>query len=610
MSYRFSFNTRDTKFIMKEWLPVEEILAYPKYSDYYSLDDFDTIIDQVRKISEDIIAPTAEDADAIGAQWRDGQVYIPESFHKAIRFMHDNGWATSNYDEEGEGVLPMVLFHGLAEIMAAANPALFAYTATGSGVVAVMNHYASDEIKAKFLPKLLDGTWGGTMCLTEPTAGSDVGDMLSKAFPTDTPGLYKIKGQKIFITCGDRDDMENIIHLYLARVEGAKAGTKGLSLFAVPKYWINEDGSLTSNDFQCIGIEHKMGMKGSATCALVAGENNNCYGYIIGNPPNEEGVGEGMAQMFHMMNEARLDTGRLSLAVAANAYWAAKDYGKERIQGRLMTDPKAGRTTINKHEDVKRMYMLNKATTEACRALLSKCYFYDDMRENDPDPEKRKWAQGKMDMLTPLCKAYPSDEVWGLTAESLQSYGGYGYCEDYPAANSARDCKIWSIWEGTNFIQSMDLIGRKWMQGKGKVFASILGEIDDFIAKYDGNFPGMEKEMENLKKALAAYREIQMTIGGFVGAGKIGLMPIYARRILTATAQLYCGYLLMDQAVLCKKRMEELGPDHYDYNFYYGKVLSTRYYLNNTVPNVWHILEIIKMADTSILEAPVEIFDF
>lgn len=610
MSYRYSYNTRDIKFIMKEWLPVEEILAYPKYSEYYSLDDFDTIIDQVRKISEDIIAPTAEDADNIGAQWRDGQVYIPESFHKAVRFLHDNGWGTSNFDEEAEGVLPTVLYSILSEIMAAANPALYAYVGTGSGVVMVMNHYASDELKAKFMPKLLDGTWGGTMCLTEPTAGSDVGDMLSKAFPTDEPGVYKIKGQKIFITCGDRDDMENIIHLYLARVDGAKPGTKGLSLFVTPKYWVNEDGSLTPNDLQCIGIEHKMGMKGSATCALVAGENNNCRGYILGNPPNEEGVGEGMMQMFHMMNEARLDTGRLSLAVAANAYWAAKDYGKERIQGRLMTDPKAGRTSINKHEDVKRMYMLNKATTEACRALLSKCYFYDDMREHDPDPEKRKWAQGKMDMLTPLCKAYPSDEVWTLTAESLQSYGGYGYCEDYPAANSARDCKIWSIWEGTNFIQSMDLIGRKWMQGKGKIFASILGEIDEFIAKYDGNFPGMEKEMENLKKALASYREIQMTIGGFVGEGKIGLMPIYARRILTATSQLYCGYLLMDQAVICQEKAKELGSDHYDYNFYYGKVLSTRYYLNNVVPNVWHVLEILKMADTSILEAPVEIFDF
>jgi hypothetical protein len=314
--------------------------------------------------------------------------------------------------------------------------------------------------------------------------------------------------------------------------------------------------------------------------------------------------------MFNMMNEARLDTGRLSTAVAANAYWAAKDYGKERVQGRLMTNPKAGRTTINKHEDVKRMYMLNKATTEACRALLSKCYFYDDMRDNDPDPERRKWAQGKMDMLTPLCKAYPSDEAWGLVAESLQSYGGYGYCEDYPAANSARDCKIWSIWEGTNFIQSMDLIGRKWMQAKGTLFASILGEVDEFIATYKGNFEGMEQQMEHLEKALAAYREIQMTIGGYVGAGKIGLMAIYARRILTATAQLYCGYLLMDQAVVAQKRMAELGPDHYDYNFYLGKVLSARYYLNNAVPNVWHILELIKIGDMTVLEAPDEIFEY
>lgn len=610
MSYKYAYNTRDIKFILKEWLPTEQVLAYDRYKDYYSLDDFDTIIDQVRKISEEVIAPTADDGDTIGAQWRDGQVYIPESFHKAVRFLHDNGWATSNLDMEAEGTLPLVLLNFLYEIMAAANPALFAYHGTGSGVVSVINHYASDELKKKFLPKLLDGTWGGTMCLTEPTAGSDVGDMLSKAFPTDEPGIYKLKGQKIFITCGDRDDMENIIHLYLARVEGAKPGTKGLSLFITPKYWVNEDGSLTSNDVQCIGIEHKLGLKGSATAALVVGENNNCRGYLIGNPPDEEGVGEGMMQMFNMMNEARLDTGRLSTAVAANAYWAAKDYGKERIQGRLMTNPKAGRTTINKHEDVKRMYMLNKATTEACRALLGKCYFYEDMREFDPDPERRKWAQGKMDMLTPLCKAYPSDEAWILTAESLQSYGGYGYCEDYPAANSTRDCKIWSIWEGTNFIQSMDLLGRKWMQGKGKLFAGVLGEIDDYLAKYKGNFPGMEQELENLEKALAAYREIQMTIGGFMGAGKIGLMPIYARRILTATAQLYCGYLLMDQAVIAKQQTEELAPDHYDYNFYLGKVLSARYYLNNVVPNVWHILEIIKMADTSILEAPIEIFDF
>lgn len=610
MSYKYAYNTRDIKFILKEWLPTEQILAYDKYKDYYSLDDFDVIIDQVRKISEEVLAPTAEDGETIGAQWRDGQVYIPQSFHKAVRFLHDNGWATSNVDEEAEGVLPSVLLSLLDEIMAAANPALFAYTGTGSGVAKVLNKYASEDVKKRFLPKLFAGTWGGTMCLTEPTAGSDVGELLSKAYPTEDPAIYKLKGQKIFITCGDRDDMENICHLYLARVEGAKPGTKGLSLFLAPKYWVNEDGSLTSNDVQCIGIEHKMGLKGSATAALVVGENNNCRGYIIGNPPDENGEGQGMMQMFNMMNDARLDTGRLSTAVASNAYWAAKDYGKERIQGRLMTDPKAGRTAINKHEDVKRMYMINKATTEACRALLAKCFFYNDMKQNDPDPERRQWAQGKLDMLTPLCKAYPSDEVWGLVSESLQSYGGYGYCEDYPAANSARDCKIWSIWEGTNYIQSLDLIGRKWNQGKGTIFASVLAEIDEFITEYKSNIIGMEKEMGNLEKALTAFRELQKTIGGYMKTGKFGLMAVYARRVLTATAQLYCGYLLMDQAVVAKKRMDELGSEHYEYNFYLGKVLSTRYYLNNTVPNVWHLTEIINMADTSILEAPIEIFEY
>ena len=289
-----------------------------------------------------------------------------------------------------------------------------------------------------------------------------------KAYPTDEPGVYKLKGQKIFITAGDRDDVENIVHLYLARIEGAAPGTRGLSLFIMPKYWVNEDGSLSDNDVQCSGVEHKLGLKGSATASLVVGENDNCRGWILGNPPDENGRGEGMKQMFNMMNGARLDTGRLSTAVAANAYWNAVEYGRERVQGRLLTDPKAGRVTIDKHEDVKRMYLMNKATIEACRAMLAKGYLFEDIKEWSPDPDRKKWASSMLDMITPLCKAYPSDEAWILTAESLQSYGGYGYCEDYPAASATRDCKIWSIWEGTNFIQAMDLIGRKWRQNKAR----------------------------------------------------------------------------------------------------------------------------------------------
>lgn len=610
MSYRYAYNTRDIKFILKEWLPFDEILNFTRYKEYYSFDDVDTIVDQVRKVSEEVIAPTADDGETIGVRWEDGKVYIPPSFHKAHRFLQDQGWGASNFDLEADGLIPFTMFGLLWEIMSGANPALMPYVGNAAAVSHVIQLYANEEIKKKFVPSLLNGTWGGTMCLTEPTAGTDVGDMLSKAYPTDEPGIYKIKGQKIFITCGDRDDVENIIHLYLARIEGAAAGTKGLSLFVMPKYWINEDGSFSDNDVQCIGVEHKMGLKGQATAALVVGERNNCRGYLVGNPPDENGVGEGIMQMFNMMNEARLDTGRMALAVASNAYWNAKDYGKERTQGRLLTNPKSGRVTINKHEDVKRMYLLNKATTEACRALLARCYYYEDVREFADDKERRKWAQNKLDMLTPLCKAYPSDEVWGLVAESIQSYGGYGYCEDYPVANAARDCKIWSIWEGTNFIQAMDLIGRKWMQGKGALFADTLKEVEDFIATNKGKLEGMEREFEHLEKALGAYRGIQMAVAGYARSGKLGLMAVYARRILTATAQLYCGYLLMDQAIIAKKRMVELGEDHYDYNFYLGKVFSARYYLNNAVPNVWHVAELVNIGDSSVLEAPREIFEY
>lgn len=610
MSYIYSYNTRDIKFILNEWLPVEEILGFDKFKDYYSKDDFNTIIDQVRKIAAEVIAPTAEDGETIGARYVDGRAVIPPSFHELYRYMQDNGWGTSNIEHEAEGILPTVLNGLLIEIQSAANPAFMPYVGSGSGAAAVIQKYASDAQKERYLPKLFDGTWSGTMAITEPSAGSDVGDLLSKAYPTDEPGIYKIKGSKIFITAGDRDDVANVVHLYLARVEGAAAGTKGLSLFITPKYWVNEDGSLTPNDLECSGIEHKLGLKGSATCALAAGDNNNCRGWILGDPPDENGRGQGMAQMFNMMNEARLDTGRLSTAVTANAYWNAVNYGRERIQGRLLTDPKGDRVTIDKHEDVKRMYLQNKATTEACRALLARGYYYEDIREWSPDQERREWAQRKIDMITPLCKAYPSDEAWILTAESLQSYGGYGYCEDYPAANATRDVKIWSIWEGTNFIQSMDLIGRKWRQNKGQDFAALLKEIQDFIAENKGQIEGFDKELGFMEKALAAYYEIQGAIFQYATSGKPQLMTIYARRILTATAQLYCGYLLLDQAKIALKRMAELGEDHFDYNFYLGKVMSARWYLNNAVPNVWHIADLVKIGDTSVIEAPVAIFDY
>ena len=391
---------------------------------------------------------------------------------------------------------------------------------------------------------MYSGEWAGTMCLTEPNAGSDVGDLLTKAYPTDEPGVYKIKGTKCFITGGEQDITENIIHLVLARVEGALPGTKGISLFAVPKMWVDDDGNITGpNDVACIGIEHKMGIKGSSTCVMSFGENNECRGYILGNPPDEEGRGQGMAQMFQMMNGARMETGPAALAETAVAFHNAASYATERIQGRLMTDPKAGRQLIIKHEDVRRMLLDLKAHVDAMRALIFKTYYWFDIFENTTDPEEKKMISGNIDIHTPLVKAYCSDKAWELCAEAMQVYGGNGYSEEYPIAELARDVKIYSIWEGTNYIQSMDLVGRKWMMGKGKVFAQWLANIEAFANEH-ADHPVLASEMAILKRAVEAYKEIQGAIANYVMNGKMSMMPLYATRILHATSELICGQLL------------------------------------------------------------------
>ncbi|MBO8158719.1 acyl-CoA dehydrogenase [Thermosyntropha sp.] len=610
MAFNWAYKTRDVMFVLKEWLDTEKIFAYDKFKDYYTKDDIDMIIDPVYKICRDMIAPSNDDGEKEPARYENGKVYVPESFAKNFKYIQENGYGTANIDENAEGTIPYVVYAALQEMIASANPTWAAYLALTTGAAGLIQAFGDEKLKEMFLPKMFSGEWAGTMCLTEPTAGSDVGDILSKAYPTEHPRIFKIKGSKIFITGGEHNMTENIVHLFLARVEGALPGTKGISLFVVPKYWVNEDGTLEDNDVQCVGIEHKMGQHGSSTAALSFGENGNCRGWLLGaNPLENEGRGEGMAQMFKMMNEERLGTGHAALAVAANAYFNAAEYAKERIQGRPLTNPKGDRVRIIEHEDVRRMLLYAKAHTEAIRAMIFKAFYYVDMKEHDPDPAVREKAADMVAILTPLVKAHASDEAWPIIAECIQTYGGYGYCEEYPVAQAARDVKIYSIWEGTNYIQSMDLIGRKWTMKKGQPFASFIQEIRDFV-EANKNTPGFEKEFANLEKALNAYGEIQMAVGQAFANKQFGLVPTFARRILTATSYLYCGMLILSQALLADAKMKELGSDHYDYSFYAGKVTAARYYLMNTVPYVWSLAEIMKSGDTSVIDAPVEIFEY
>lgn len=608
MAAKYSYNTRDMKFILKEWLPVEEVFNYDKYRDYYSKDDLDMLLDQMNKVARDVIAPTNDEGENNPPHIEDGKVVGPSVYRETFKYYQANGWGTSNVDNTA-GTLPEILISCMAEMMCAASPAFMYYPTLTTGAARLIQFFGSDMQKEKFLPPMMDGSWSGTMCITEPHAGSDIGEITARAYPTEEEDIYKLKGNKIFISAGDGDHADNIIHMYLARIPGAKKGTKGLSLFIVPKYWVNDDGSLEPNDVACTGLEHKFGIRGCATASLSFGEEDACRGYILGNPPGEDGIGQGIMQMFEMMNKERMESGVACTALSANEYWNVKEYAKERVQGSLLSNPGAGRVPIIEHEDIKRMLLLNKSTTEACRALLVKTYYYIDIKRNDPDPERRKWAGGRADCLTPICKAYPSDEAWDLLCETIQGYGGYGFTEDYPAARAVRDCKINSIYEGTNYIQSMDLLGRKWGLGKGAVFAGILQDIEDLI-KDNREHKVLSREFAKLERALAAYRQIQLSIRNYVKEGKTGMMPSYSRRILTASGQLMCSWLLLDQALIACRQLDKMDKSHHDYYFYYGKVFSTRFYVNNILPNVWSLAEILAEGDTSVMDAPIEIFEF
>jgi len=445
------------------------------------------------------------------------------------------------------------------------------------------------------------------MDLTEPNSGSDVGDIITKATPTDEPGIYNITGTKCFITGGDQDITENIIHLALARIEGCVPGTKGISLFVVPKYWPDANGEKGEfNDVNCGGIEHKMGLRGSATAIVNFGEENKCRGYLLGDPP-VDGKGQGMAQMFQMMNEERTVTGLAAMSAATVAYNNACAYAAGRIQGRQLTNPKAGRVPIINHEDVRRMLLFQKSITEASRAMIAFSYYCMDIAENTSDENERKLAKAYIEVNIPIVKAWCSDMAFLSISEAMQCYGGYGFSEEYPIAQQLRDCRIYPIWEGTNYIQSMDLIGRKWMMAGGQVFATWFAEIEKFVQANKANAV-FGAQFALLEESLANYKDIQNTMAGYLGQGKFGMIGFFATRILHATGYIYAAKLLLEQALICQKKAEELGKEHFEYPFYAGKVASAKFFCHNILPIVGTILRVIKEGDNSIMEAPEAAF--
>ncbi|MBN1574595.1 MAG: acyl-CoA dehydrogenase [Deltaproteobacteria bacterium] len=613
---------RDQRFVLYEHLEAEKLTGFARYSEF-SKDIFDMIIDEARKFAVDVLEPTIEETEREGCTLKDGSVSIPKCLKEAYRIYCEGGWVAPSQpaDVGGQG-LPVLLQTAAREYFNC-NTSFLPYPGLAEGAALLIRMHGTDQQKKKYMEKMFTGEWGGTMALTEPGAGTDVGSLTTSA-KKNPDGSYSITGTKIFITAGDHDLVDNIVHAVLARVEGAPSGTKGISIFLVPKYLVNDDGSLGErNDYSVTGIEKKMGFNGSATCLMNFGDNGKCYGELLG----EEG--QGMKVMFILMNEARVAVALQGLTCASRAYLNSVKYAKERIQGPDLINfrnPEAPRVPIINHPDVRRMLLWMKSHTEGLRALTyytSKC---EDLSLALDDPEEREKWHGMVELLTPVIKACGSDIGFQVADQSIMVHGGYGYTKEYPVEQILRDVKLSAIYEGTNGVQALDLVGRKLGQKKGENFKNLIGEINKFIreAGNNGRISGLVDKLKEGVKILTDTSEF------FAACGREGkfLVPIgNAYPFLNLMATIMLSWMLAWQAKIAGERLDALtkekgvDPNNWikwaeflndDRNaaFYSGKLAAAKYFINNVMPKAEAIAKAIKTEDLSIMEIAEVSFAF
>ncbi|HTU63384.1 MAG TPA: acyl-CoA dehydrogenase family protein, partial [Polyangiales bacterium] len=480
---RYKADLREIQFVLFEQLKLQDLLGKPPFENW-GLDDVKMVLPELYRFATEVSGPLNQIGDKEGCKLVDGHVKTPSGFKEAWNRLYEAGWATLSAEAEygGQGA-PSTLGSVATELISGSNTSFQMYGGLTLGAAELIASFGTEDQKHVFVERMLSGKFAGTMCLTEPHAGSDVGDCSTSAVK-NADGTYNIKGVKIFISGGDHDLCENIVHMVLARVQGAPKGTKGLSLFIVPKLWVEADGKSTkSNDVITASIEHKMGIQASSTCVLNFGENDSCRGYLCGTVEHQ-----GIAQMFQMMNGARILVGMQGVAAASSAYLNALEYSRDRKQGssiKALKDPNAPRVPIIQHPDVRRMLLDMKSRVEGMRLLGLSLTMHVDRAEalKTSDPDRAAYHRGQVDLLVPLFKAYGTDQGFQVAATAIQTYGGAGFLKDHPVEQYCRDAKIFSIYEGTNHIQAMDLVGRKLRQQGGKPALDFLSDIQRFIDK-------------------------------------------------------------------------------------------------------------------------------
>ncbi|MEM6683661.1 MAG: acyl-CoA dehydrogenase family protein [Pseudomonadota bacterium] len=532
-----------------------------------------SILDEAGKFSSGVFAPLNVVGDQHGAKLENGVVRLPEGFREAYQEFVDAGWNCISGSPEFEGMgLPYSLQMAVQEMMTSANMAFSLCPMLTQGAIEALTAHGTEQQKNVYLPKLISGEWSGTMNLTEPQAGSDVGALRSKA-EKHLDGTYRIKGQKIYITWGEHECADNIIHLVLARLPGAPDGTRGISLFLVPKFLVNEDGSLGQrNDLRCISLEHKLGIHASPTCTMSFGDNDDCIGYLIG----EEN--RGMACMFTMMNNARINVGLQGVAIAERAYQGALNYARERVQSKRFHDGPKGPARIIEHADVRRMLMTIKANVEACRAIVYFTAAATDRSHHHPDSDVRAASKGLAELLIPVAKAYPTDMGVDMSSQAIQVFGGMGYVEETGAAQHLRDSRIATIYEGTNGIQALDLVGRKLGMDSGKHWRALFADMRDFTGDLDSH-PTVLKLQPYLEDAVEALQTAAVYLDGneeFSLDSAAG-----ASQFMRMFGCILGGYLLAMEA---KQAQEMLDEGEGDPAYLKAKLTTAQFYAEQILP--------------------------
>lgn len=566
---------KNLSFLLYDVFDTAGLCAYPYFS-MHNRKAFDMVVDSAHTMAKNLMWPMVKEMDENPPELSDGVVKVHPAVKQVMKESGDGGWIAASFPEDHDGEqLPLTISNAARFIFAAANYSLSVYADLSTGAAHLLTSFAPEELQEKFVPKILEGKWQGTMALTEPQAGSSLSDIMTTATPA-ADGSYRIQGHKIFISAGDHSGVENVVHLMLARIEGAPAGVKGISLFAVPKMR-PEGGRLVPNDLTVTQVYHKLGYRGTPLTELSIGEKGDCHGFLVGE------ANKGLRCMFQMMNEARLEVGLGATGIATAAYYAALDYAQKRPQGRRIgqKDMTLPQITIIEHADIKRMLLFQKAVVEGSLSLLMQCSIYSDLAMVTEGEEKERYEL-LLEILTPVAKTYPSECGVLAVSAGIQCLGGYGYCDDFPLEQYYRDIRIHPIHEGTTGIQAMDLLGRKVVMKEGKAAMLFFEEVKKTIAAAEA-FPGLSGHAAKLSAALDRVQQVSMHLIGVAQESGPEVYLADAKLFLDFFGLVVMGWQWLVQAMAAQKKMDE-GPGEKEKDFYQGKLFTADYFFCYELP--------------------------